>query len=114
MTRRDKLILVENICMYASGLFLVWFAASFVDVLAHNMSDYNYAWWNFFQLWFQGVAMKNLIRVVVWFFVINFSICNTIWTEPVDYWWLIEIIVLGISILMVDKPFKKQYNDYSK
>lgn len=52
MTRRDKLILVENICMYASGLFLVWFAASFVDVLAHNMSDYNYAWWNFFQLWF--------------------------------------------------------------
>ena len=52
MTRREKLILVENICMYASGLFLVWFAASFVDVLAHNMSDYNYAWWNFFQLWF--------------------------------------------------------------
>lgn len=46
--------------------------------------------------------MKKLIQILVWFFVINFSICNTIWTEPVGYWWVIEIIVLGISILMVD------------
>ena len=52
MTRREKLILIENICVYVSGLFLVWFVASFVDVLAHNMSDYNYAWWNFFTLIF--------------------------------------------------------------
>lgn len=51
----------------------------------------------------QEVAMRKLLRIIVWFFVINFSICNTIWTEPVSYWWLIEIIVLGISILMVDK-----------
>jgi hypothetical protein len=51
--------------------------------------------------------MKELIKVIVWFLVINFSICNNIWTEPVDYWWLIEIIVLIISILMVDKPCRK-------
>lgn len=55
----------------------------------------------------QGVAtMKELIKVIVWFLVINFSICNNIWTEPVSYWWIIEIIVLIISILMVDKPTK--------
>jgi hypothetical protein len=47
--------------------------------------------------------MKNLIKIIVWFLVINFAICNKIWTEPVDYWWIIEIFVLGISILMVDK-----------
>ena len=63
----------------------------------------------------QGVAtMRDLLKVVVWFFVINFSICNHIWTEPVSYWWVIEIIVLIISILMVDKPIKKQYNNYRK
>lgn len=50
--------------------------------------------------------MKNLFRTLVWFFVINFSICNIIWTEPVSYWWAIEIIVLGISILMVDNHRK--------
>lgn len=50
--------------------------------------------------------MKNLLRVIVWFIVINFAVCNTIWKEPVSYWWIIEIIVLGISILMVDKKHK--------
>lgn len=50
--------------------------------------------------------MKNLLRVVVWFVVINFAICNNIWKEPVSYWWAIEIIVLEISILMVDKNGK--------
>ena len=63
----------------------------------------------------QGVAtMRDLFKIVVWFFVINFSICNHIWTEPVSYWWVIEIIVLIISILMVDKPAKKQYYNYRK
>ena len=63
----------------------------------------------------QGVAtMRDLLKVVVWFFVINFSICNQIWTEPVSYWWVVEIIVLIISILMVDKPTKKQYYNYRK
>ena len=63
----------------------------------------------------QGAAtMRDLFKIVVWFFVINFSICNQIWTEPVSYWWVIEIIVLIISILMVDKPSKKQYYNYRK
>ena len=63
----------------------------------------------------QGVAtMRDLFKIVVWFFVINFSICNSVWTEPVSYWWIIEIIVLIISILMVDKPVKKQYYNYRK
>lgn len=63
----------------------------------------------------QGVAtVRDLFKVVVWFFVINFSICNHIWTEPVSYWWVIEIIILIISILMVDKPVKKQYYNYRK
>ena len=56
--------------------------------------------------------MRDLIKIIVWFFVINFSICNHIWTEPVSYWWIIEIIILIISILMVDKHDKKQYNKY--
>jgi hypothetical protein len=60
------------------------------------------------------IAMLYLIKVIVWFLVINFTICNTIWTEPVSYWWVIEIIVLIISILMVDKSTKKEYNKYSK
>lgn len=47
--------------------------------------------------------MKNLFRVIVWFIVINLAVCNNIWKEPVSYWWIIEIITLGISILMVDK-----------
>ena len=50
--------------------------------------------------------MKNLLRIIVWFVVINFTVCNNIWNEPVSYWWIIEIIVLGISILMVDKNYK--------
>lgn len=48
-------------------------------------------------------VMKNLLRIIVWFVVINFAVCNNIWKEPVSYWWIIEIVVLGISILMVDK-----------
>ena len=50
--------------------------------------------------------MKDLFRIVVWFVVINFAVCNNIWKEPVSYWWVIEIIVLIISILMVDKSHK--------
>ena len=50
--------------------------------------------------------MKDLLRIVVWFVVINFAVCNNIWEEPVSYWWVIEIIVLIISILMVDKSHK--------
>ena len=58
--------------------------------------------------------MKDLLRIVVWFVVINFAVCNNIWKEPVSYWWVIEIIVLIISILMIDKSHKQWYNNYSK
>ena len=58
--------------------------------------------------------MKDLFRIVMWFVVINFAVCNNIWKEPVSYWWVIEIIVLIISILMVDKSHKQWYNNYSK
>lgn len=52
MTRREKLILMENICCGISGAFLVWFFASWANVVAHNMTDQCYAWWNFFTLVF--------------------------------------------------------------
>lgn len=52
MTRREKVIKMENICILISGLFLLWFLASWADVVAHNMVDQNYAWWNFFTMWF--------------------------------------------------------------
>lgn len=41
-------------------------------------------------------------RIGIWFMVLNF-ISNHIWTEPVSYWWVIEIILLIISFLMVDR-----------
>ena len=44
--------------------------------------------------------MKQILRTVAWFVIINYSVCNKIWTEPVSYWWIIEIIVLTISILL--------------
>ena len=46
--------------------------------------------------------MKELIRTMVWFMVLNF-VCNNIFTAPVWYWWIIEIVILIISIIMVDK-----------
>lgn len=45
-------------------------------------------------------------RMIVWIIVLNF-VCEHIWTEPVSYWWVIEIIILIISFLMVDNPFEK-------
>jgi hypothetical protein len=52
MTRREKVVLMENICCGISGAFLVWFFASWANVVAHNMTDQCYAWWNFFTLVF--------------------------------------------------------------
>lgn len=47
--------------------------------------------------------MKDLIRFMVWFMVLNFIVANNIFTTPVWYWWIIEIVILIISIIMVDK-----------
>ena len=44
--------------------------------------------------------MIQILRTIAWFIIINYSVCNKIWTEPVSYWWIIEIIVLTISILL--------------
>ena len=48
----------------------------------------------------------KIFRAIVWFIVLNF-VAGHIWIEPVSYWWVIEIIILIISFLMVDKPFEK-------
>lgn len=50
--------------------------------------------------------MLTGFRIGIWFIVLNF-IAEQFWTEPVSYWWVLEIIILEISILMVDKPFEK-------
>lgn len=34
------------------AIALIWFVASFVDVNVHNMSDFDYAAWNMFQIIF--------------------------------------------------------------
>lgn len=47
--------------------------------------------------------MKELIRTMVWFMVLNFIVANNIFIAPVWYWWIIEIVILIISIIMVDK-----------
>ena len=44
----------------------------------------------------------KIFKVVIWFIVLN-CVCEHFWTEPVSYWWVIEIIILEISLLMVDK-----------
>ena len=40
------------------------------------------------------------IRAFVWFFVLNCCV-NSLIKEPTDYWWLIEIIIVIISLIMV-------------
>lgn len=45
-------------------------------------------------------------RIMVWIIVLNL-VCTHIWTEPVSHWWVIEIGILIISFLMVDKPFSE-------
>ena len=48
----------------------------------------------------------KLFRMCVWFIVLNLGVYNQIWSEPVDYWWIIEIVTVIISYLMVDKNKK--------
>ena len=47
----------------------------------------------------------KMFRIGIWFIVLNF-VCELIWSEPVSYWWAIEIIILIISFLMVDEPLE--------
>lgn len=47
----------------------------------------------------------KMFRIGIWFIVLK-SVAIHIWSEPVSYWWVIEIIILIISFLMVDKPLE--------
>jgi len=31
---------------------VLWLFASYLDVIAHNLSNHSYAWWNLFSLFF--------------------------------------------------------------
>jgi hypothetical protein len=46
----------------------------------------------------------EIIKIVVWFFVLNCCV-NSIVQTVLPCWWLIEIIILFISIIMVDKNY---------
>ena len=48
----------------------------------------------------------KLFRMCVWFIVLNWCVCNQISSEPVDYWWIIEVLTVIISYLMVDENKK--------
>ena len=48
------------------------------------------------------VHKMKIFKIVIWFIVLN-CVCEHFWTEPVSYWWVIEIIILETSLLMVDK-----------
>lgn len=39
-------------------------------------------------------------KLIVWFFVLNFGVVNQIITEPTNKWWLIELMVLIVSLYM--------------
>ena len=53
----------------------------------------------------QPKGVKNMLKVIVWFLVINFSIYNTIFTEPLSMFWavVLEIVAMLISIYMATK-----------
>jgi hypothetical protein len=59
MNKRTKAKLmkkIENAAAALSGTMLVWGLLSWIDVLLHNMSDQNYAWWNLIVL-FSKIAV---------------------------------------------------------
>jgi hypothetical protein len=43
---RTKANTVEQIICGMCGFFLVWFVASWFDVVANNMGNAHYQWWN--------------------------------------------------------------------
>ena len=59
MNKRTKAKLmkrIENAAAALSCVMLVWGLLSWIDVLLHNMSDQNYAWWNLIVL-FSKIAV---------------------------------------------------------
>jgi hypothetical protein len=49
MKKSTKKVL-ENVACGICLIVLIWGFASFIDVNAHNMSDYQYASWNLFNI----------------------------------------------------------------
>lgn len=34
-------------------LIIVWLGASFIDTMTHNLNDYDYSFWNAFELFYE-------------------------------------------------------------
>lgn len=43
---------IKSVGYTVSILLLVWFILSFMDILANNTNNFNYATWNFFELFY--------------------------------------------------------------
>jgi hypothetical protein len=59
MNKRTKAKLmkrIENAAAALSGTLLVWGLLSWFDVISHNLSDQDYAWWNLIVL-FSKIAV---------------------------------------------------------
>ena len=41
---------MQNTFNIISVMLVILFVASYLDIIAHNISDYDYAWWNVFYL----------------------------------------------------------------
>ena len=47
---------IENTLYGISALGLIWFVASWVDVVAHNLTTYQYQWWNCFEIFVKAFS----------------------------------------------------------
>ena len=47
---------IENTLYGISALGLIWFVASWVDVVAHNLTTYSYQWWNCFEIFVKAFS----------------------------------------------------------
>ena len=54
MRRKEEIVLL-SVC----SSILIWMLLSFFDINAHNMTDQNYARWNFFLVFFQNAQPKE-------------------------------------------------------
>ena len=45
----------EKIINLISLIFFIWILLSMCDILAHNMTDYNYASWNAIEIFYKVV-----------------------------------------------------------
>ena len=43
-----RLNAIKNTGYITIALSWLYIIASYIDIIAHNTSDYNYAWWNLF------------------------------------------------------------------